>query len=102
MKSSISFSKKTLFSQRVSSASMRRVFRRIGISLAAVQAMKKRHQHAANLSRRFTGAGGEFFEHGARDLLDFAEAGEVVLKFLIHHLRFVGCELDAHNHVAEL
>ena len=37
----------------------------------------------------------------ARDFLDFAEAGEVVLKFLIHHLGFVRLELDAHDHVAQ-
>lgn len=36
------------------------------------------------------------------ELLDFAEAGEVVLKFLIQALGFVRSELDAEDHVAKL
>src|SRR5580692_9919580 len=106
MKSSISFSKKTLFSQRVSSASMRRVFRRIANSLAVVQRRKKSRygcaRFTARLSRGFSGAGGEFFEHGPGYLLEFAESRNVVLEFRVHQLRFIGLELDAHDHVSQL
>src|ERR1700722_578697 len=101
MKSSISFSKKTLFSQRVSSASMRRVFRRIGTSLAVSWSRMKSRGERARDSRGFAGPGGELFEHRAGDFLEFAKARDVVLEFRVHRLRFVGCELDAHDHVAQ-
>src|SRR5262249_27610110 len=49
----------------------------------------------------FAFAGGELFENSAAKFLEVAEAREIVLKFLVEDLRFLGAELRAENHVAK-
>src|ERR1700730_287288 len=50
----------------------------------------------------FSLANREFLENAARDALEFAKTGQVVLKFGVHELRFLGTELDTQYHVAKL
>ena len=53
-------------------------------------------------SRGFLCAGRQFFQDGAAELLQFAEAGEVILKFLVQKLGVLNVELVAKNDVAKL
>jgi hypothetical protein len=50
----------------------------------------------------FSLASGELFENAARDPLQFAKTGQVVLKFGVHELRFLRTQLDTQDHVAKL
>src|SRR6266403_1751453 len=47
-------------------------------------------------------ANSELFKDAARDALQFAKTGQVVLKFGVHELRFLRTELYTQDHVAEL
>src|SRR5271157_1235761 len=90
MKSSINFSKKTLFSQRVSSASISRVWRFIAAREARLPSRSpvadrvsaqssSVYQHPA--SRRCLALPvGEPFQNALGDLLDLAESRQVVLE----------------------
>src|SRR6266852_9309663 len=49
----------------------------------------------------FPGAGRELFQNAASDFLRFAEAREVVLKFVIDGLGFLHAKLVTENHVAK-
>src|SRR6266481_5680455 len=118
MKSSMSFSKKTLFSQRVSSASMSRVLRRMffakpfpfaraSVSVPAParlgRCLRPRRDAWSSCAARlcesargsvFSFPGGEFFENPARDALQLAEASQIVLEFGVHELSLLGTELN--------
>src|ERR1043166_442370 len=52
-------------------------------------------------SRRLPGTGNELFENGAAEFLQFAEAREVILKFLIQQLSVRNAELMAKNDVTQ-
>src|SRR6202521_3796444 len=47
-------------------------------------------------------SGGEPLEDASRDALQFAEARQIVLKFLIHGLRLFRAQLYPQDHVPEL
>jgi hypothetical protein len=66
-------------------------------SIAMRQRMRQRRMGSVG----FALAGGELLEDGATELLEVAEAREIVLKFLVEDLRLLGTELRAENHVAE-
>jgi hypothetical protein len=46
-------------------------------------------------------SGGELFEDGSRDALQFPEARQIVLEFLIHGLRLLWPQLYPQDHVTE-
>src|SRR5205085_896950 len=46
-------------------------------------------------------AGGKSLQDFASELLQFAEAREVILEFSVHALRFLRAELRAEDHVAQ-
>jgi len=50
----------------------------------------------------FALAGGELFEDGPRDLLQFAETRQVFLKIVIEQLRVLRTKLIAQDHVPQL
>src|SRR6202023_3368128 len=89
MKSSISFSKKMLFSHSVSSASIKSVCRRIS----------KFYNMA---SRCFALASGKFLQHATRRLLQLSEARQISLKFLVQGLRLDRSQFRPQDHVSQL
>src|SRR6202171_410769 len=46
-------------------------------------------------------AGGKFFKDAARDTLQLAKAGQVVLEFRIHELRCLAPKSDPQHHAAQ-
>src|ERR1700761_707229 len=87
MKFSIAFSKKILFSQSVSSASIRMVWRGM---------------RALGCGSRFALAVGDFGENLCAELLQLAETRKVILKVSVQVHGFRGIEFVAQNHVAQV
>jgi hypothetical protein len=61
-----------------------------------------RRRGAGRAARRFAMAGRELLKDAAGHALDFTEARQIVLEFLIQDLRFLRTELVAQDHVAKL
>src|SRR5215475_11832117 len=109
MKSSMSFSKKTLFSHSVSSASISSVFRLMSlcaalqVSVAAYAPVRlmtapntpRSTGHAFSFPRR------ELLQNGLAQFLQFTEPRQIFLEFLVQELRVVRPQLIAQNHVAQ-
>src|ERR1700679_1340316 len=53
-------------------------------------------------SRSFAAPGSDLFQDSARHALQFAEARQIILEFVIQHFRFFRAKLRAQNHVAQL
>src|ERR1700761_2348607 len=87
MKFSIAFSKKILFSQSVSSASIRMVWRGM---------------RALGCGSRFALAVGDFGENLCAELLQLAEAREVILEIAVELHRVRRVEFVAQDHVAQV
>src|SRR6266851_921474 len=116
MKSSMSFSKNTLFSQSVSSASISSVCRRIELGHRrrsrreplppAFFPASSVYQPEGTFGDAASGglplAGSNLFQNSAGDFLQFPEARQVVLKIVVQELRVLRAQLRSQNHVAQL
>src|SRR5215472_5004956 len=95
MKCSMAFSKKILFSHSVSSASISKVCRAMHGSL---ECLKLGLPFSGGLSY----AGRELFQNPPCHFLNFAKAGEVLLKLAVQIECRRGIELGSQNHVAQM
>src|SRR5580700_10792222 len=52
-------------------------------------------------SRSLAATGGNFFEHAARHVLQFAKTRQIILKFVVQRFRLFRSKLRAQDHVAQ-